>query len=289
VTSGLLDEAFKLCEEYEALFSITVEGSDVWRINHAGGEPVTVDPRTIELIKSGLEFGELTDGMFDITIGRLSRLWDFSRIGDNTLSLEPFVPSEAELEAARLTVDHRQVRIAGDTVQLIDMDAWIDLGAIAKGYIGDKVAEFLTERGVDGALINLGGDVITVGNRSNGNPWRIALQKPYGDEGERLGVFEVTGLSVISSGIYERQFVKDGIRYHHILDPNTGLPVSSDVVSATVLSSSALVGEGLSTAAVLMGSERVQELFDRAPGFVGAALVLEDGEVLTFGDVRLSG
>jgi len=281
VSSKLLDEAFALCEEYEALFSITMEDSDVWRINHAEGEPVSVDSRTIEVIEAGLEFSELSDGMFDITIGRVSRLWNFGS--------EPFMPSSAELETALSTVDHNQVRIVGDTVQLVNPDAWIDLGAIAKGYIGDKVAQFLTERGVSGALISLGGDIITVGNRQDGSPWRIALRDPFGTDEDRLGVIEASGISVISSGTYERKFEVDGVYYHHILDPSTGMPAISDVVSATVLMEDAIIGEGLSTAAVLMGSKRAVELFDRVGGLIGAALVLENGEMIVFGDMRLSG
>jgi len=283
VDSGLLDEAFALCEELEALFSITVEGSDVWRINHAGGEPVTVDPRTIEVIRAGLSFGELTGGMFDITIGRLSRLWDFSEAGSGSSFYDLRIPSDAEIAQARITVDYRQVIISGDTVQLADPEAWIDLGAIAKGYIGDMVAEFLKERGVSGALISLGGDVVAVGDRLDGNPWRIALRNPFNTEGEWLGVLEVTGASVISSGTYERRFEVDGVRYHHILDPNTGMPVLTDVISATVVVEDAMLGEGLSTAAVLLGSCCAMELFDQASGVLGAVLVLEDGTILEYG------
>ena len=284
---GLLDEAFALCEEYEALLSFTREGSDVWRINHASGEPVSVDPGTLEIIMYGLEFGEFTDGVFDITIGRVSRLWDFSGAGDSGLPYVPCVPSDADLETALSTVDYRQVIISSDTVQLADPEAWIDLGAIAKGYIGDMIAEFLVERGVTGALINLGGDVVAVGNRQDDDPWRIALQRPFGDEGERLGVFEISGASVISSGIYERRFEIDGVLYHHILDPNTGAPSNSDVVSATVIALSAVNGEGLSTTAVLVGSEKAQMMFEQVPEAIGMVLVLENGELLEFGNVRL--
>jgi len=278
VSQGLLDEAFELLAEYENLFSITIEGSDVWRINHAGGAPISVDARTIEVIEAGLEFGELTDGAFDITIGRVSRLWDFG--GESVEQDGGAVPSSPEIEAALRTVDFRQVRIVGDTVQLTDPNAWIDLGAIAKGYMGDKIAEFLVERGVSGALINLGGDIVTVGARQDGSPWRIALRDPFGGPDDRLGVIEADGVSVISSGTYERRFEFEGVIYHHILDPFTGKPSGSNVVSATVVIESALLGEGFSTAAVLLGSDGALELFERVGGVIGAALVLECGELL---------
>jgi len=282
VDQRLLDEAFEICEEYENLLSITIEGSDIWQINNAGGKPVKVDTRTIEVIETGLEFAQITDGMFDITIGRLSRLWDFGAAG------EPKVPSAPEIETTRASVDYTKVKIEGETVQLADPDAWIDLGGIAKGYIGDRIAGHLTSRGAAGALINLGGDVITAGNRQDGKPWRIALRDPFGEAEDWLGLFEISGLSVISSGTYERKFEKDGAIYHHILDPNTGYPVDSDIVSATVIADSGMVGEGLATAAVLMGSDRAREIFEQTPGFIGAALVLENGELLSYGDARLS-
>jgi len=271
---AIVDDAFNYVAELEKLFSITRDGSDVWRINHAGGEPVVVDERTIEVIRAGLEFGELSDGMFDITIGRVSRLWDFN------------IPLHSELEEALATVDYRQVVIDGSTVQLKNPDAWIDLGAIAKGYIAYKVAEFLAASDVSGALVDLGGDVVAVGNRRDGSPWRIALRDPFSRQGEWIGVIEVSWASVLGSGTYERQFELDGVSYHHIIDPRIGMPVDTDVVSAIVITETAMVGEGLSTLAVLLGSDGVSELFEHFHGFIGAVLVLDNGEWLEFGDVR---
>jgi len=280
IESVLLDEVFELCAELEALLSITIEGSDVWRINHAGGEPVSVDPRTVELIKAGIEFGVLSDGMLDISIGRLSRLWDFG--GDK----ESVPLSPAALDSLLQTVDFTKVKIENNTVQLENPDAWIDLGAIAKGYIADKIAEILIAQGVSGALIDLGGDVKTVGNRQNGDPWRIALRKPFGSMEEWIGIVEVSGAAVVSSGIYERYFEVDGVMYHHILDPFTGMSAKTDVVSATIIAENALIGEGLSTIAVLAGSDRAQWFFEQSDGFISAVLVLDTGELLEFGDIQ---
>jgi thiamine biosynthesis lipoprotein len=217
--------------------------------------------------------------MFDITIGRLSRLWDFGS--------EPYVPAAARIEEVLSTVDYRQVVVGENTVQLLNPNAWIDLGAIAKGFMAYEIAEFLAANGARGALVDLGGDIVAVGNRSDGNPWHVALRKPFGDAGEWLGVINVSWVCVLSSGIYQRQFEIDGVRYHHILDPNTGMPVISDVVSATMITHTAVIGEGFSTVAVLVGSERAKELMEKIPGFVGAVLVLENGDVLTFGEVNL--
>jgi len=301
VDSQLLDDAFALVEELEGLFSITIEGSDVWRINNAGGEPVEVDERTIEVIKAGLEFAELSDGMFDITIGRLTQLWDFGAVDDDTQPLQSRVPNVEELEEALRTITQGYTNAntsedvvpgitisTSNTIQLTNPDAWIDLGAIAKGFIADTVAEFLVEQGVSGAVINLGGDIVAVGNRQDGSPWQIALQSPFDDSSEWIGVVGASDVAVVASGIYERQFEEDGIIYHHILDPTTGMPVITDVVSAIIISENALIGEGLSTIAVLVGSERAPTLFDQVQGFIGAVIILDSGEVLTFGEVPLS-
>jgi len=286
VDQGMLDEAFILCEEYDALFSITIEGSDIWRINHAGGEPVSVDSRTIDIIRAGLLFSELSNGMFDITIGRLSRLWDFG--GEHSLSGgEPHLPSEEEINNALKTIDYTKVIITDDTVQLLNPETWIDLGAIAKGYIAYQTAMFLVAKDISGVLIDLGGDVVAAGSRYDGDPWRIAIREPYKNYNDWIGVVEVKWASVLSSGIYERQFEINGVRYHHILDPNTGFPVHSDIVSATVITETAVLGEGLSTIAVLVGNEKAQEIFNRFSGFIGAIMVLESGEVLQIGNVEL--
>ena len=279
VDPGIFEEAFKLCIEYENLLSMTIENSDIWRINHAGGEAVRVDPRTIEIIEAGLKFSEVSGGMFDITVGRLTELWDFGG--------KQHVPSSEESEQVLTTIDFRQVIIEGDNVRLINPEARIDLGAIAKGYIAYKTAEFLAASGVSGALVDMGGDIVAVGSRPGGDPWRIALRKPFGEDGEYLGVIEVMWVSVLASGIYERRFEKDGVIYHHILDPTTGYPVISDVINAVVIAETAVLGEGLSTIAVLIGSDEAQRIFHEFHGFIGAVLVLNDGTVLEIGNVDL--
>jgi len=287
VGQEMLDDAFALCAELETLFSITIEGSDVWQINHNPGQFIIVNTRTLEVINAGLEFGELSGGMFDIALGRLTRLWNFG-------SGIEVIPSETEIAAALGAGSFKNINVSADKniVWIEPPDggndgAWIDLGAIAKGYIGDQIAGLLIERGVSGALIDLGGDVVTVGNRPDGNPWRVAVRKPFGEANEMLGVLEVTGLSVISSGTYERRFEIDGVNYHHILDPTTGMPATGDVISATVITENALTGEGLSTLAVLLGSEKIREFFENTPGFIGAVLVLKNGELLEYGDMVL--
>lgn len=275
---AMLEEAFELCARYEELLSISLEGSDVRRVNHAGGDAAQVDPGTAELLRAGLGFGEYSGGLFDVTVGRLSSLWDFS--GD------PRVPSGSELAAALATVGFDRVEVNGNTVRLADPGAWIDLGGIAKGYIADRLADFLAERGVVGAVIDLGGDVALVGAKPDGSQWAIGIREPFGGPGELLGVVGTGEAAIVTSGVYERMFIEGGERYHHILDPATGMPVSTDIVSATVLAESAVAGDALSTIAVLAGSGSAPGLLAGAPEFIGALLVLDSGEIVQLGEIE---
>ena len=277
---ALLAQALDLCAEYEALFSMTIEGSDMWRINNAGGEPVEVSTLTAEVIRSGIFYGELSGGMFDITIGRLSALWDFSG--------ETIVPDEEDILAALKTVDHKQVTVTGDTVRLVSPEAWLDPGGIAKGYIADLIASFLVENGVKSAIIDLGGNIVAVGERPDGNPWRVGVRQPFGEYGELFGVIETYAASVVTAGIYERSFKSGGELYHHILDPYTGLPVKTDIVSATIVTEGSMSGDALSTIILLVGSEAAATLLQQVPDFIGAVLIVENGDYILYGNVEFS-
>lgn len=278
--AALLVAVFDLCEDYESMLSATVEGSDIWRINHAEGTSVTVSPQTAEVIRVGLEYSRISGGMFDITIGQLSSLWDFKN--------RTTVPPTADITTARETVDYKQVTIDGDTVKSANPEARIDLGGIAKGYIADRLADFLRESGVKSAVIDLGGNVVVVGEKASGIPWNVGIRYPFGEQGELLGVLETKEASIVTSGIYERQFEENGIVYHHILDPNTGMPVRSDIVSVTVISESSMIGDVSTTVALLVGSEKMTSLTDQIPGFIGALLVLESGDLIELGDINFT-
>ena len=284
----ILAEALDLCAEYEAMLSISIEESDVWRINHAKGKPTIVESQTADIIRAGLEYSELSGGMFDITIGRLSTLWDFSGLSG--------VPVESDIDYARETVDYSQVTIDGNTVQLANPEAWIDLGGIAKGYIADRVADFLEESGVKAAIIDLGGNIVVLGKRLDGNPWKIGVTSPFNERRDLIGIIETSEASIVSAGVYERQFEENGVQYHHIIDPYTGMPVQSNVVGATVISEKSMVGDALSTISLLVGIKQISDsakenemtaesILESQPGFIGAVFVLDDGEVIQYGDI----
>lgn len=266
----LLDDAQAECRRYDDLLSKTKEGSDVWRINHAGGEWVAVSEDTRDIIEKALEYARLSDGGFDITVEPCVALWDFT--GDKMGVL----PDEAALAAAADKVDWKQVEVGDEGVRL-PAGMTIDLGAIAKGYITDRIAGFLKDRGVKSGLLNFGGNVLTIGAKPDGTPWSIGVQDPQGLR-SYLGVVEVEGEAVVTSGIYERGFDLDGVRYHHILDPATGWPVQNELAGVSILAEDAFDADALSTTVFAMGLEGGTAFIEGLDG-IEAVFVTRDGAV----------
>lgn len=267
----ILDGVTELCSEFEKKFSTTIETSEIYAMNHRkpGERTFTVSPDTAELIKKGLEYSRLSEGAFDITIEPLSRLWDFS-------GSDPHVPSGEAIQEALLRVGYERVAVRGSTVTFADDSTSIDLGAIAKGYIADRMKAYLKERGVESAVINLGGNVLCLGERPGGKPFKIGLQKPFADRTETVAVLDIRDMSVVSSGVYERHFEENGVNYHHILNPSTGWPYENNLTQVTILSEQSADGDGLSTACFALGLADGMKLVDSLDG-VFAVFVTEDG------------
>ncbi len=267
-------EAFALCNRYESLLSRTKEGSDIYRINQAQGAPVECDPETIEVISKGLYYSELSKGTFDITIGRVSDLWDFH-------AQEPKVPSEEQLREATATVGWKKVVIDGNTVTLTDPGTHIDLGGIAKGYIGDRISEELRANGVTSAIISLGGNIVCIGKKGSGDdakPFRIGIEKPYSEQTQIVGAVEAEDETVVTSGVYQRYFEQDGVRYHHILDATTGYPADSDIVGVTLKAADGKSADcdALATILLIMGEKEAMETVKQMEGFE-AFFITENG------------
>lgn len=254
----IITDAFGEIARYEQLLSRTVKGSDVDRINRAGGKPVKISSAAEEAIKAGLETGEISGGNFDITVGRITKLWDFK-------SADPEVPDSHELAAAVKTVGYEAVSCSKGRVKLADPDAEIDLGGIAKGYVADRITEFLESRGVESAIINLGGNVVTIGKKSDGSDFVIGIERPYSDRSEIIGSVNAGDKTVVTSGIYERKFEKNGVLYHHILDPRTGYPAETDLEAVTIVADkgNSCFCDGLSTACLMAGRDGAQKLIGR--------------------------
>lgn len=269
-----IEKAFELCSRYESLLSRTREDTDIYRINHAQGKAVECDPETVDVIRKGLDYSERSEGRFDITIGRVSDLWDFH-------SETPELPSGEELSEAVSTVNYRNVVIDGNTVTLKDPQTHLDLGGIAKGYIADKVGESLEADGVKSAIISLGGNIVCIGRKPEGREgkaFKVGIEKPYSSRSEIVGSVEAEDETVVTSGVYQRYFDIDGVRYHHILDAATGMPAQSDLVSVTLKAKKGRSADcdALATILLIMGEERAMQYLEELDGYE-AFLITADG------------
>lgn len=279
--ADILEGAFTLIEEYEGLLSRHIQGSDPSRLNDAAaGTAVSVGDPALEVVSRAIEIAELSRGAFDPTVGPLVDLWGIGT-GDAR------IPGEAEIRKALSLVDFRRLEIdkGGSTLTLESEGMTLDLGGIAKGWIADRVGEYFREAGEERFLVNLGGNILVGEGKPGNEPFRIGLQDPFDDRGSYLGIFTITDLSVVSSGIYERYFEEGGRRYHHILDTTTGYPVDNTLAAVTILSQSSADGDGLSTALFAMGIEDGLALVENLDG-IEAVFVTHEKEITMTGGVE---
>ena len=223
-----IDKAYKRCRELENTLSNTIESSEVSQINSAGGKWVTVGKDTLKVVKAGVKYGELSNGDFDITIGSVSGLWDFQ-------SENPVVPEQSKITEALKHVNYKNIQFNGNKIRIVDPEAKLDLGGIAKGYVADELTTLLEKEGVTSAVINLGGNISTIGGKPDGSPFIIGIEKPYTDRTEIIGTTTADNQTVVTSGIYERQFQKDGKIYHHVLSSKTGYPVETQLEAVSLV------------------------------------------------------
>ena len=263
-----LEEASALVERLEGLFSATDAASEVYAANHSGGAPVPVSDDTARLVEQALALCGDTDGALDISIYPAVGAWGFPT--------GAYQVPEADVLAALLErVDYRRISLE-DGLLTVPAGMEIDLGAVAKGYAGDRIQEQLRQAGVSSALLNLGGNLYALGTKPDGSPWRLAVRDPEG--GGYAGIIEAADKAVVTSGGYERYFEEEGVRYWHILDPADGLPARSGLASATVVSGSGVQGDALSTALFVMGREKAVAYWRERRDF-DFVLIGEDGAV----------
>ena len=256
----VITEAFKLCDEYEGILSNMREGTDIYKINNAAGQPVTVSDTAIEVIEKGIEYGQLSEGRFDITIGGVSKLWDFHQVDENGEKTGT-VPDPEVLREAVSHVGYEQIVIEGNTVRLLDPQAQIDLGGIAKGYIAEKGKSM--ENGA-------------------GSQFSVGIADPDSDKGQLLGIVPCKDKTVVTSGTYERYFEKDGELYHHVLDPKTGYQYDTDLVSVAVIADKgrSVDCDALSTICLSLGSEKGMEFIRSVDG--AEAIFIDDQGKISF-------
>ncbi len=269
-------DAEALIHELDALLAVQSEDSEIARINASGGGDV--DTHTAQMIETALEVYETSGGAFDITIYPLVKLWGFPK-------RQLHVPSQKELDAAlELVGSDRLEYDAGSRVLQLGKDQEIDLGGIAKGYTGDALTELLRKAGISSAIVSLGGNVQALGTKPDGEKWRCGIIDPHNpDDTEAvMGIIEIADSALVTSGAYERYYTdeKTGAVYHHIIDPHTGMPASSGIISATVVSPSGVLADALSTACYVMGVEKSLDYWEKyGDGRFELILMAEDDEV----------
>lgn len=275
----LLTECMNLCDKYEKIFSRTASDSELYQLNHRELTPVAGTEDTFqvsnplaELIRKGLYYSELSEGAFDIAIEPLTSLWDFT-------AEDPQVPEDRLIQEALTKCDYHNVSVSDNNeVILKTEDTAIELGAIAKGYIADRLKDYLISQGVKSAIINLGGNVLCIGGKPDDSSFKIGIQKPFADRSETIAVMDIKDKSVVSSGVYERCFEQDGTLYHHLLNPRTGYPYDNGLIAVTIISDESVDGDALSTTCFALGLEDGMKLAESLDN-VQAFFVTSDYEI----------
>ncbi len=266
--SGLIDQSESLIASLESLVSVTDTGSELYAINQTGSGTLT--GKASSLMEQALEICRRTGGALDISVYPIVRAWGFT-----TGSYQ--VPDEETIQSLLPLVDYTQIQYDAATgVVTLPEGMEIDLGSVAKGYAGQLAAQMLREHGVQSALLNLGGNVQTVGTKPDGSPWQIGIKDPQGEDA--MMVLSVEDQAVVTSGGYERYFEQDGQTYWHIMDPSTGHPADSGLLSVTIVGKQGIICDGLSTSLFVMGLEKAADLWAQSCDFE-AVFVTASGEV----------
>jgi thiamine biosynthesis lipoprotein len=258
VNKSVYDDIFKRIREIENLMSVNIPVSDVSRINAAAGtQPVQVHEDVYKVIERALHYAQISGGAFDPTVGPLVSLWGIG--GGN-----PRVPSQAEIEQVLPLINWRNIELDAQTrsVFLTRRGMSLDLGAIAKGYAADEAAAIIKRAGIKRAIIDLGGNIVVLGERKDGNLWRVGVQNPNENRNEYIGILQITERSIVTSGVYERFFEEEGIRYHHIFSPSTGYPADNGLLSVTITAPNSMDADALSTTVFVLGYVRGSALIE---------------------------
>ncbi len=269
-----IDAALEKIKSLEALLTFNAPGGDVNKLNdYAGKQSVELQPETLLVLKESQEVAELSGGAFDVTVGPIVKSWGIGT--DNAR-----IPSETELKELLPLVNYKNLLIEGNTAYLKQAGQMVDLGGIAKGYAGDAAIEVYKKQGITSAFINLGGNVVTLGTKPDGSSWTVGVRnpRPAGEEDQIVGMITVADKAVVTAGDDQRYFEVDGVRYHHILNPHTGYPAQSDLMSVTLVTDSSLLADALDTAVYILGLEKGREMLENYGG-VEAVFITRDKKI----------
>lgn len=264
-----LQEAAESIQQLDSLWSVTDEESEIYQVNHSEGQPVMVSEITADLIAFALEIAQQTDGALDPTIYPLIHAWGF-------INQDYHLPAQQEIQNLLQFTGYEKVRLDGDTITVPE-NFQLDLGAVGKGYTGDLISDLLKERGITSALLDIGGNIQMIGSKLNGSAWRLGMKNPLGEG--NYGILEVSDCAVVTSGGYERYFTgEEGNVYWHILDPDTGQPADSGLLSVTIVAKEGILCDALSTAIFVMGLAEGSQYWRTHGGF-DMLLMTKDGEI----------
>ncbi len=272
---GAMAAAFDEISRLEAVFSAHKKDSELSLLNKQRSLSPLSEDLTAILMQS-LSYANLTEGAFNPFMGTLINLWGIT-------TENPAVPTPADIEQAKVHTSDSSLTMDDKGATFTDDKALIDLGAIAKGYSADKAADVLRQKGVKSAILSMGGNVVAIGGKDEKNGWKIGIRDPLGNADEIIGYVNARDISVVTSGAYERYFEKDGVRYHHILDPSTGYPADAGLISVTVLSEDGTLADMLSTAVFVMGKEKAKALLEQLSEPVQLILVDENHQITVLG------
>lgn len=271
-----MDKAFERVADLDERFAMQNPDSEISEVNRqAGIAPVEVTDEVFYVMEKALAYAEESNGSFDPTIGVVTSLWN---IGQENAA----VPDQDELDEALELVDYNLIELdeENQTIFLQEEGMILDLGAIAKGYITDEAARVLVEEGVNTAIVDLGGDIVVVGNSTRGADqlWSVGIQNPYGGRGEILGLVPLSDKAIVTSGIYERTFEEDGEHYHHLMDTETGFPIVNNISGLSIIADNATDADALANIAFSLGVEQGLDYINNLDG-VDVIYVTNDSKV----------
>ncbi|MGL5313441.1 MAG: FAD:protein FMN transferase [Peptostreptococcaceae bacterium] len=273
-SNQLLIECGDILNDIDEKMSTHIQNSEVNKINEkAGVEAVKVSDDTFYVINEAIKYSTLSSGVFDITIGPLVDLWGIGTDNAN-------VPNLDEIKTKLSLINYKNIILDEEnkTVELSQKNMDIDLGGIAKGFAADKIASYLKEEGVNNAIINLGGNIYTIGHKEKNTPFKVGIQDPTQPRGNSIATIEASNISVVTSGIYERYLEKDNKIYHHMLSPFTGFPFENNLTSVTIISNKSINCDALSTSAFGLGLEKGMKLIESVDN-VDAVFITQDKKI----------
>ena len=270
-----IDEAIEKLNDIDDKMSAFKEDSEISKINSKAGtsSEEIVSKDTYFVVKNAVEYSEILEGTFDPTIRPLVKLWSIG-------TKEEIIPEKLQIEETLKLVNYKDVLLneSKHSIMLKQKKQALDVGGIAKGFAADEVRDVFYKHNIKSALIDLGGNIFALGSKEDGSPWRVGIQNPFKPRGEYVGILSVKNKSVVTSGNYEKYFMKDGQRFHHIIDPKTGYPSQSKIISATIISDNSIDGDGLSTGIYILGIEKAMKIIEGIPG-IEAIFITEDKKI----------